>query len=543
MILLVITLLSIIISLYMLYVNRSLWTDEACFSFSFTQRNLGNLTNGAFEWVQTAPIIYLYIVKIITLILGNTEKTLRLFSFIIYIGTLVMVYLNAKKVFKMKYSLMPVAFVSTMQIILRYSNEFKCYMFDAFLVLSLLYVYYLYKEDKIRWPFFIGICVLLIWSSNPVCFFIAGIMIYELCLAIKNKEFKKLKKIIIGGIVLVLSFGIYYFYWLRQTSTLSEMQNYWIDRNFPLIPKNIDDLKKMKKLTNDIFYVYGNLKLIVLLLCGISLIIGIYKKDKYKTIICLSIIIALMASYIYMFPIKPRIWLFIYPIIALLIFDVYTHICTSNKIGKYILCFFCFILIFNNNGILFYLNKNNNYLGGEEINASIEYLKENIKEDEKIYVYNTAIPGFQYKNNYNTTFENHEVILGYGVFLTDWKMKYDEIVNENKMYLVFQQYNDKNDGIMTRVSKNGYLELVNNFADTPLYYYVNNINDMKSKIEYKNIQYDICYDEDYEIDRYILTVEINNIGETILNHKYDDIYISSKQDEKIRGKMKKNVKK
>ena len=56
-ILLFIIVMGIRTSIYMLTVNRSLWVDEAAFAYSFSQRNLLNLTVGAFEWDQIAPIL------------------------------------------------------------------------------------------------------------------------------------------------------------------------------------------------------------------------------------------------------------------------------------------------------------------------------------------------------------------------------------------------------------------------------------------------------------------------------------------------------
>ena len=70
----------IIVSILMNCVGRTLWLDEAMLAFSFSKRSLLELTNGVFEWDQSAPVLYLYCVKILTLLFGNTEAVLRSFS-------------------------------------------------------------------------------------------------------------------------------------------------------------------------------------------------------------------------------------------------------------------------------------------------------------------------------------------------------------------------------------------------------------------------------------------------------------------------------
>lgn len=65
----IIVILGVGTSIYMNFVGRGLWLDEAMLAYSFTQRNLINLTTNILELNQSAPIGYLYIVKVITLLM------------------------------------------------------------------------------------------------------------------------------------------------------------------------------------------------------------------------------------------------------------------------------------------------------------------------------------------------------------------------------------------------------------------------------------------------------------------------------------------
>ena len=90
----------IVTSVRMNLVGRSLWWDEAALAFSFSQRDLGNLTGEALELIQSAPVGWLYTVKILTLLLGNTDFVLRIPSMAAYVGILALLFWIFTKISK-----------------------------------------------------------------------------------------------------------------------------------------------------------------------------------------------------------------------------------------------------------------------------------------------------------------------------------------------------------------------------------------------------------------------------------------------------------
>ena len=536
-ILLFIIVMGIRTSIYMLTVNRSLWVDEAAFAYSFSQRNLLNLTVGAFEWDQIAPIIYLYIVKIITILLGNSEITLRLFSVISYVLTLILTYKFAKNVFKLKYPLMPAAFVANIPIVLRYSNQFITYMFDAVVCLFVLYMYYLYTQKKIDFKKLIIIFVIAIWASNPACFCIGGVLLCELVVAISEKNYKYIKNIFIGIGCVLLSFGIYYFYWLRDVSVSSNMQEFWGMYAFPIYPNSLEEISRLFFLLDNVMWrTFGFASVIIGIGTIVALVIGAIKQDKMKISILFMIFIMLFASSISMFPFDTRLLIFIYPILALLIFDLLQSFFTKDKLKNLIVVVLGFILIFSNVGIIYYSIEENVYLENEEANFLVDYLYDNIKEDEKIYVYNTALPVFQYKVGYGaTTFGKYgnEVKYGRGNWLKEVSgIEPEDIVNEEKMYILTYHYKDCTDKDIEYLMEKGYIELVINPYMTSLFYYVRDINNLKSKVSYEIEKTEVVN------GKYIVTLGIENTGETILNYGFDKIVVSSRENTSIEENIK-----
>ena len=128
------------ISIFMNCVGRTLWLDEAMLSYSFSERSLFELTSSVFEWDQSAPVLYLYFAKIMTLIFGNTEFVLRSVSTLAMILTLFLTWYVAHYVFKLKYALLCSAFLANMNFILQYSNVFKQYLSECVWVLLVLVV-------------------------------------------------------------------------------------------------------------------------------------------------------------------------------------------------------------------------------------------------------------------------------------------------------------------------------------------------------------------------------------------------------------------
>ena len=192
----------------------------------------------------------------------------------------------------------------------------------------------------------------------------------------------------------------------------------------------------------------------------------------------------------------------------------------------------CLLLVYLNNGIRYYSNRDNTFLNGEEGNFVIDYVTNNIKEDEKLYVYYYSMPLVKYKlgyDNYSIGKYKNNIIYASGFYDNNQnKNDIKKVINTNKCYLMFTHfYYDRAGKMIEETQKNGYLELVYYPYSTPLYYYTKNISDMKTKVQYKIKSAKI------KDKKYILTLTIENIGDSILNHEFDNIVVSSRENEKI----------
>lgn len=532
---------------FLLYATkRSLWVDEAMLAYSFSKRSIFDLTGSIFEWNQSAPIIYLYIVKIITMVFGNTEMNLRIFSLFAYIGTLVCVYVVLDKIFKVKYPILGTAFVSTMKVLLYYSNEFKPYMNDCLCCLLVVIFYYLYRQKKIKFLALTLIYLIFPWISYPSLFLIGGVCIYEWSIGIIGHQKNEVLKWTAGGMAILAGFAIYYFYWLRPVANQEYMIDFWVNNKFPLFPASLEDIVRVIKLSGALLISmqYGMIFIALLTISGV--VITVSKRNPYAIVMTIGVLLSLLASYLGKYPFHYRLMLFLFPIMVIFMFSA-LDVLMKNKKGwqekTIVICLIAAIFL-SNYGTAFYLNSDKRIRSKNEANGLINYLDENIESGEMLYVYRSAVPVMSYKNGYdsyhigeNINQDIENVIIGEGHFDEDFDFGYIErILAVDKCYVLMVHYSEERiKPLMEALMGNGYLEVVDNIYDTLLYFHTNDVKNIKTKIRMDLLSHETIGDSES------IEIEITNVGESLFNvEDINDIYISSKEAPELAFRLEKH---
>ncbi|NDW19582.1 hypothetical protein D0T53_11760 [Dysgonomonas sp. 216] len=468
----------------MLMVGRSLWLDEAALAYSFSERPFIGLTSSAFEYMQSAPVVYLYIVKAITLLFGNTEITLRLWSFISYLLLIFISYKFLTKILPVRFPLLGTAFIANLSYLIWYSVEFKPYMSDCFSVLLVILCYYFYCGKKINVYVLSLIYAIVIWNSNPACFFISGIIIFEFVTGLIRKEYSRVKNSIVVGIFALVSFVAYYAYWLKPVIDAGDMGEYWKNAKFNFLPLSVQELKNQFILLRGIVYPMGLINGPVLFLAGgIGFIINLIKdRNRYVSVIYIGIIISLIASYLGFYPMKNRLFLFVYPLLAVLLFYYLNMLLSWGNKKKYVLVIaFSVMLLFMTDGIVKYRTRDSAYMPMGETNLALDYISGRIKSNESLYLYYYSVPSFYYKTkfkeNRDTFFDDKNVRFGKTSF-TEEKSKDDAdyILSNQPTYILTSNMYDEYKGIeplFDLLKSNGKLELIYDRYETRVYYFTN----------------------------------------------------------------------
>ena len=522
------------VSILMNCVGRSLWLDEAMLAYSFSERSFFGLTDGVFEWEQSAPVLYLYLVKLLTLVFGNTEAVLRSFSVFSYVAVLFLGGYAARRLFQLRYPILVSAFLANMNFILRYSNEFKQYLSECIWVLLVLILYECYKEKGLAWWKMMAGFMVFIWGANPACFFIGGILLYEFADGILKKDGVMVRNSIATGVGVGISFVVYYFYWLRGIALSGAMQSYWENADFPLIPRSVDDLKMAKAMVYEIFITFREARLFMAAFVLAAFVLGVFLEgNRYCKVIFLGFFVALFASYIHMFPIADRLWCFSFPVFTILAFYAIDSMAAGGKKAELAALFLMFTLMLTNNGILVYRNPEHVFQKGEEANPAIAWLQEHVAADEKVYVYYQSIPVTRYKIGYDTN------RIGNGeadniIWATDTPNKekaqadIERVLGEPKCYILASHAPEERIGpLLTALSQSGSLEIVLNEYETPLYFYASAPGDRKSRVSYELIS------QEEEGDTCYVTIRVNNTGISYINTEYDNVRVACREREDI----------
>jgi hypothetical protein len=472
--------MSVIVRIIMYIKCRSFWGDESMIAESIVSRNWLELLTPPLSNNQSAPILYLIAVKAIGSIFGYSEFSLRIFSFFAFIGLLICEVIFLKKIFN--FNNCRIAFVAVMSALLPsyiwYSNELKPYMSDAFFVVLITLLYFYYTQNKIKLPILIIFYVLILGFSSPAIFFIGGILLFEFISAILSKNRKQMLCIAISGTAILAIFALYYHWWMSPVSEYMKIwwDNYNRDRN--IIGRITLIFSANKERSGYLFYFWIFVPFALL---------GIFSwcksKNKIACSLALSLLFVFLASSIGKWPLNGRLWLFL-PVIVLIFTPIGADIVLNKTKHRKIMSAMGLSILL---AVTMYLSvnclkfaKHRMYFHRYEINPLVSYVQENIKDDEKLYVYRGATYVFRYKNGGNATkvgkVANDNVI--YGKESENWstenilKNELQLILENKKIYLLFYHLNsvEIESGLVV-LRKYGTVTEILNVYNTPLYYF------------------------------------------------------------------------
>jgi hypothetical protein len=501
--------------------NRSFHLDEAMFAESIITRNFSQLAAEPLLNDQTAPILYLYMVKLLSVFFGPTENALRIFSLFTFLGVLVLAAILLKKAFTVNNAiiLLGISIIATLGIYMRYANELKPYMSDTFFVLLILFLYHLYNTGKIKLPILTSLYCIAILFSSPALFFAASVFIFEFIRTLKNRNIKQTGKVTMAGLSLLAYFIIYYILWLMPVAESDYMIDFWKDHRFYLIPTskehiigNILNMARIFRRFGLLFFFYP-----VLFLAGLTL--SLRQRNRVTCVAALSAGLLLIASQIEKYPMEPRLYMFAYALIIL-----YTSVFIDRAVKKYTgrklalgcLCLLSAMLVLNNFDFTRYA-VDRVYIETHEVNPLIDYVRENIGDGEYLYSSSTANYVLRFKNGYNTNrigdVSQDNILYGGG------DNDVERILNTQKAYLLFQRTPPAS--FLEELKARGFLHEVGSYYLTPLYYFSTDGDDPKLQalFEGRNFLDDIAVIFKFTIKNFLeISVKSDDATDKLIIH-------------------------
>jgi len=441
----------IILRLRQYLVNRSFWADEASLAYNLVTRTFSGLTQ-PLDYQQGAPIGFLFIEKLFTVLLGNTEYAMRLFPLLSGILAIYLLCLLAKTHLGMSGLFALLAFSIGWQLIY-YSSELKQYSSDVMIALLLIYQADRCIQGGVRAKDFLllGISGLIaMWMSHPSTFVLAGIGLVLLFEKLTRKEYVPFSWIFAMGMVWTASFALEYYVSLQNLAADEFMQSYWQKAFMPMPPWS--DLSWFLSTYYSLLLMSLNTHITAVLIVPILAFIGVLslfvRNRNVALLVTLPPLIALIASALQKYPLKDRFMLFLVPLLLLLIAEglgrIYTLSAKWNRGLAFVLCGLPVLLLVWPPGATldqFFLTTR-----GSDVRPVIQYVGENRLPEDIVYVYHAADPAFHYYAPFYGL-DNGRVIVGFDtprkrVALERFFDDVDGLRGYNRVWFIFSDIGD-----------------------------------------------------------------------------------------------------
>jgi len=220
-------------------INRSLWLDEAMVSLNIANRSFAGLLT-PLDYPTSAPILYLMLTKLATVLFGNNSYALRLVSLLAGVGSLPLFYILACACLSERSAVVAVTLFAFLSKLIYYSSDVKQYGVDAFVTLLILActLPVLRPQDNGRpdrqraWLTLGTIGVVSIWLAFPAIFVlvpVSGILVWR---ARQDGWRRRLYPTVVS-VCWAVSFGLDYFLFLHKTEQMTPLVSFFVKVSMP----------------------------------------------------------------------------------------------------------------------------------------------------------------------------------------------------------------------------------------------------------------------------------------------------------------------
>ena len=524
---------SFVVRVQMYMLGTSLWNDEAMLAESIVDRTMGGMLSPPLSNMQTAPALYLIVVKVFTLLFGTSEAVLRSSSFIAMIGMLAAQGVLLRKVFRVRmlFTFFSVALSSTFLYFMQHSNELKPYIGDATFFLCVLLGYYAYREGflglGVRGALLLsGILIVAMLFSTPAAFAAGAVFVVEFLLKCRRKDRAAILLIVLSGAVFVAAFALNYMLWLKPIAEDAGMVGYWDGFKLSFNVLRGGAMQHNYELLKDMLSPVWQTAWVTVPFAVCGFVISLSKRNVYTLVAGVFFVLLVAANAIDKYPIANRLWLFIYVVFFIYIFvfiDTLSHSFAKTDLPKaakiIIPLLFSFLLLAPNFSFPAY-GKGEEWTltPGDQAKPLIEYVRENIREGETLYSYDSANVILKYENGYHTNrignVSGDNIIYG----SPDYDMDVETIDRLGSAYvLYYHSYLPLSgdfyvDYTIEQLQKRGYMDAVMDVYYTPLYWFTNDFAQVRASASAEIEWIDVTD------GRLTGTLLIHNTGSTLLSH-------------------------
>ena len=440
--LLVLIIIGILVRVVVYFQNRSLFLDEGNLAQNIVIKSIPAFFQ-PLDIKQQAPPFFMILEKISYWLFGSNELALRLFPLLAGCLAVWLFYRLVRQVFTDGiYQWFPVFMLAFSPLLIRYSSEIKQYSTDV--AAGLLLMVFCLKMASTKWKpkHFYSLAALGslgIWFSMPLVFILFGIGIFYLFRIVNQKSYDQLGPWVIMVSNWLLSFTFYYFLLLKnglgESSLLAHHQSFF----FPLIPNNAMEFALAGQLFLSFFRLaVGYTTFAYILGVGLFLLgcYHLFKKDlSLFLLFILPISSCMVASWLELYTLMPRLILFLIPIFLILITKGIEWLWLKAPMyGKFIITGLLLAIAPLKDGYNYLFSK----LEIAEIRTVLDQVVDQSKDGDVFYVHLEAIPAFVFYTKYHDKKADYPLSPAY---LADWNedagLVPKEYPNDKRVWLIF----------------------------------------------------------------------------------------------------------
>ncbi len=331
--------LGIFLRLYHYFDNRSLWIDEIYLSTSLLKYNFIELATASLDYQQKAPIGFLWLVKITTLLFGDGEKSLRFIPLLSGIGSLIFFLPVARTLLKPLGAVLAMTILAFAPPIVYHAVEMKQYSVELFTTVMVLYLYTRYEgkmdlKSLISWGLW---GALIIWFSFTSIFILAGMAIGVCLYYLVKKNWYALFRSIIPFSIWLVSFATNFLLFTAKHTDAEWLVSWFRTRGgfMPLgqsvmgavvwvlqavyrlfdYPLNVLwNAEFLQTLDSRAMQILLKMPLFIFLFAGIGLFYFLRRDPKLFLVLLLPLLLTLGASLVDKYPFYERLLTFIAPL-------------------------------------------------------------------------------------------------------------------------------------------------------------------------------------------------------------------------------------
>ena len=310
--------------------RRSLWLDEIWVALNIVGRDFPGLAR-PLDYAQSAPVGFLWAERLAVVLGGVNELALRALPFLAGCLLLVALWMLARRLLDVRYAALCLAFAALSPILVYFSNEVKPYILDALMavVLTWLTLDVLEAPDSSRaWRRLAGGGVIGILLSTPAVFVLAGAGIALIAHPAIGRTRAGWVRLVGTGALWVILFALGYFMIYRGTANSDYMQRIWSGAflSLPLdtLARGANDASRTMWIEtlfgeNDAMLPPKAIVSVTLLSAVGALVLLRRRGLPVALLVVLPFVAAAGASFARLWPLTPRLLLFLVPALLLLL--------------------------------------------------------------------------------------------------------------------------------------------------------------------------------------------------------------------------------